>query len=321
MAQDEASRPAVTRTGYWRAEKLELGRRYAYRPEFVPLLLEYLGAKAGMRVLDVGCGTGFLACLLAEMLDDVEIIGVDADERLLEVARQRLEREGLAERVSLRQGDAYSLPFPDESFDLVTSHTLMCILSDPGKALREQIRVARVGGVVSAITCFCHTDGLPHYHGRYPLPGNYRIDELNFQLWRTWRQAVRARLLAVDDKLNQDLLWQFRAAGLQGVRIDGQLQIVSPGDDRLALEEAADYALDVHRETLARLQRWWQEHAEELMAAGFARQEFEELMELKRARYQYLQADPARVREVMEVFVEPHLIVRGTRPPFGDAGL
>jgi hypothetical protein len=148
------------------------------------------------------------------------------------------------------------------------------------------------------------------------LPGNHRIDELDLKLSRVWRLAVRPRLLGVDHSiLNLDLLWQFKAAGLQGVEINGNLKLFSPGDERVPVEEGAAYALDRHQKLIERITRWREEHGEELAAAGFSPAEFEELIALKRARHEYLQRDPARVREVMEVFTDPHLIVRGTRPP------
>ena len=106
-------------------ERLELTWRYAYRPEFVPLLMGYLGAQDGMSILDAGCGSGFLSRLLARTLSDVRVIGLDADEKMLALAGQMLAREGLNDRVTLREGDAYHLPFADETFDLVTSHTLL----------------------------------------------------------------------------------------------------------------------------------------------------------------------------------------------------
>ena len=121
----ESTRRSAPVTGFFEGERLELTWRYAYRSEFVPLLMDYLGARPGMRILDVGCGTGFLARLLAQTLDDVQVVGLDADEKMLDLARQMLAREGLAGRVELRQGDAYQLPFPDETFDLVTSQTLL----------------------------------------------------------------------------------------------------------------------------------------------------------------------------------------------------
>jgi hypothetical protein len=178
------------------------------------------------------------------------------------------------------------------------------------------MRVTRPGGSVSAIACFFHSDGLPHYHGRYPLPGNHRIDHLSQKLWGVWRLTVRPRLLGVDhDILNLDLVWQFRAAGLQDVQINGHLRLFSPGDARVPLEEGAAYALAAHQQLLERIIRWRDEHGQELAAAGFSPAEFDELITLKRARYKYLQGDPARVREMMEVFNDPNIIIRGTRPP------
>ena len=121
----EPNRSPTPVTGFFEGERLELTWRYAYRPEFVPLLMDYLGARSGMCILDVGCGTGFLARLLARTLNAVQVVGIDADEKMLDLAHQLLEREGLAGQVELRQGDAYQLPFPDETFDLVTSQTLL----------------------------------------------------------------------------------------------------------------------------------------------------------------------------------------------------
>jgi ubiquinone/menaquinone biosynthesis C-methylase UbiE len=125
MTGNTQSQPAAPVTSYFEAERIERRRRNTYRPEFVPLLLDFMGARSGMRILDVGCGTGSLARLLARSLDDVQVVGLDADEEMLELARQMLEREKLADRVTLRQEDAQRLPFPDASFDLVTSHNLL----------------------------------------------------------------------------------------------------------------------------------------------------------------------------------------------------
>jgi ubiquinone/menaquinone biosynthesis C-methylase UbiE len=111
--------------GYWEGEALERGRRYSYRFEFLPLLLDYLGARAKMRILDVGCGTGFLARLMAQNLQNVQVVGLEGDGKLLSLGQEKLVMETLEDRVSFRQGDAYQLPFKDDAFDLVTSHTLL----------------------------------------------------------------------------------------------------------------------------------------------------------------------------------------------------
>jgi ubiquinone/menaquinone biosynthesis C-methylase UbiE len=112
-------------SGFFEGERLELTWRYAYRSEFIPLLLDYLGAQPGTRILDVGCGSGFLARLLARNLDNVQVVGLDADEKMLGLARQMLEREDLVTKVELRDGDAFRIPFPDDAFDLVTSQSML----------------------------------------------------------------------------------------------------------------------------------------------------------------------------------------------------
>ena len=110
---------------YFKGDRLELSWRYAYRPEFVPLLLNYLGLQNGMSILDVGCGSAFLSRLMAKSLSEVQIIGIEADEKMLSLAEQMLARDGVQGQVTLQKGDAYDLPFADETFDLVTSQTVL----------------------------------------------------------------------------------------------------------------------------------------------------------------------------------------------------
>ncbi|MCP4424605.1 MAG: hypothetical protein GY803_08950 [Chloroflexi bacterium] len=183
--------------------------------------------------------------------------------------------------------------------------------------MREQARVTRVGGMVSAIACFCHSGGTPHYHGRYPLPKNHRIDELDVKLDRIWRRTIRPHLLNVDHTiLNMDLLWQFKNAGLQDVQINGHMALISPGDSRMPVDEGAAYALARHKKELDGLVKMQQEHGEKLITEGFSQAEFDELLTLKRERLAYLQGDPARVREVLEAFSEPLLIVQGRKSAY-----
>lgn len=84
-------------------------------------------------VLDVGCGTGELTAALATECPG-RIVGADRDPNLL---------AHLPERIAGVHADAYTLPFPDDSFDLVACQALLVNLSDPGRALREFVRVAR----------------------------------------------------------------------------------------------------------------------------------------------------------------------------------
>jgi SAM-dependent methyltransferase len=96
---------------------------------------------AGDRVLDVGCGTGVLARAAADRVAaDGQVTGLDLNEGMLAVARR------LRPKIDWRQGDATSLPFADESFDVVVSQFALMYFPDRTAALKEMVRVLRPGG-------------------------------------------------------------------------------------------------------------------------------------------------------------------------------
>ncbi len=98
----------------------------------------------GVRVLEIGCGTGYamLNLGLAGVLD--EAWGCDISRGMLEVCRDNAEKLGI--RVHLEQADAERLPYEDESFDLVIGHAVLHHLPDLDASLREIRRVLRPGG-------------------------------------------------------------------------------------------------------------------------------------------------------------------------------
>ncbi|MFF8957593.1 class I SAM-dependent methyltransferase [Streptomyces sp. NPDC014894] len=95
-------------------------------------------------VLDVGCGTGSLARLLAEV--GHRVTGVDLSPRMVERARVKLVAGGLAGRFLV--GDAAAPPLGDERFDVVLSRHLVWTLPDPGAALKEWVSRIRPGGTL-----------------------------------------------------------------------------------------------------------------------------------------------------------------------------
>ncbi|WP_297515254.1 methyltransferase domain-containing protein [Thermococcus sp.] len=101
------------------------------------LVFSMLRTKSG-RALDLGCGTGNYTLELK--MRGFDVIGLDASEGMLRIARSK----GL----NCVKGDAYSLPFPDESFDLVLSVTMFEFIHEPEKVLREIHRVLKPGGEV-----------------------------------------------------------------------------------------------------------------------------------------------------------------------------
>jgi SAM-dependent methyltransferase len=95
-------------------------------------------------VLDVGCGTGEITSRLAALFPDANITGIDLLEPHLALARERY--AGLADRVAFRQADAFALPFPDRSFDLVVCRHLLQAVPTPQRVIAEMVRVTRPGG-------------------------------------------------------------------------------------------------------------------------------------------------------------------------------
>jgi Methylase involved in ubiquinone/menaquinone biosynthesis len=113
--------------------------------------IELMEPRAGDDLLDVGCGTGVLLPLLAELATATgTVTGIDYAADLIEAARTRVASTPLAARIRLVQGDATSLPFKDDSFDAAHVERVLMHLEDPDAAIREMCRVVRPGGWVVA---------------------------------------------------------------------------------------------------------------------------------------------------------------------------
>lgn len=99
------------------------------------------------RILDVGCGTGVLASMLAARSPGRVVYGLDISPGMVEKAKS-LAREYGADRLHFVQGDAEALPFPDAEFDAVVSTLSFHHYPNPLQALREFRRVLRPAGLV-----------------------------------------------------------------------------------------------------------------------------------------------------------------------------
>jgi 2-polyprenyl-6-hydroxyphenyl methylase/3-demethylubiquinone-9 3-methyltransferase len=108
-----------------------------------PWVLERIVSHAGSsaRVLDVGCGGGFLSNQLAKAGLDVH--GLDASRESLEVA----ERYDETRSVRYLRGDALHLPYPDASFDVVCAMDFLEHVEEPARVIREAARVLRPNGL------------------------------------------------------------------------------------------------------------------------------------------------------------------------------
>lgn len=130
-------------------------------------------------VLDAGCGTGSLSCLLAG--DGHRVTGVDISSRMVGHARAKLAAAGLEGRFLV--GDATAPPTGDERFDVLLSRHLMWTLPDPWTALREWVARLRPGGTLLLVEGRWREaghGGVPYAAGAEALPwhGGIGADEL-----------------------------------------------------------------------------------------------------------------------------------------------
>jgi SAM-dependent methyltransferase len=100
------------------------------------------------RVLDVACGPGIVVEALARSAG--EVVGCDITPAMLEKARERCSRAGLA-NVLFMPGRAEALPFEEASFDVVVSRSAVHHFQDPTAAFREMARVVKRGGRVITV--------------------------------------------------------------------------------------------------------------------------------------------------------------------------
>ena len=115
----------------------------------LPLLCAALDSKPRPRILDVATGTARVPVLLAcQPWFDGAIDGLDLTPAMLERAQAKLDAAGLSARVVLHQGNAGDLPWPNASFDLVTSLEALEFFPRPRRALAEMVRVLKPGGVL-----------------------------------------------------------------------------------------------------------------------------------------------------------------------------
>jgi ubiquinone/menaquinone biosynthesis C-methylase UbiE len=123
----------------WHAKKAATDERPAATAPWHRLAEPHLGDVAGLRVLEVGCGRGAFAGLLADR-------GAHVTAADLSPEAVRITADWLGDRVETRVADICALPFEDESFDLVVSLETVEHTDDPTRALSELVRVTKRGG-------------------------------------------------------------------------------------------------------------------------------------------------------------------------------
>ena len=145
-ATDHDKAACATVAAQWGKDYWDGDRKYGYggfrydgrwRP-IAKKMVEHYNLKPGGRILDVGCGKGFLLYEFTQVLPGAEIVGVDISAYAVENSKEEV-------RPFLRVGNAAALPYQENSFDLVVSLTTLhnLYLDDLWNALREIERVGK----------------------------------------------------------------------------------------------------------------------------------------------------------------------------------
>jgi ubiquinone/menaquinone biosynthesis C-methylase UbiE len=166
--------------------------------------IEFLDVRPGMHILEVGSGLGLLAAEVASSAAGVQVFGVERSPAQIASAVNAL-------NVRYVQGDAHSLKFEDERFDLVYARFLLEHVTEPVVVLREMRRVARQRGRVAA----CEND-ITLLRLDPPCPAFERI-------WQSFQQHQQT--LGGDSHIGRRLYRLFRQAGLSHVELSVQPEV------------------------------------------------------------------------------------------------
>ena len=209
--------------GHSDAELRRLERQGAFYAEFTDDLMRRAGIRAGMRVLDVGCGVGDVALQAARLAGPSgAVLGIDRAPEALAIARARAQAAGL-DWCRFEPADIESFS-SSESFDAVIGRLVLMYLADPVAALRNLMRGLRPGGIVA----FQELE----VSSAHAVPDGPLVTQCT-----TWViEALRRAGAEID--MGPKLFAAFHSAGLPEPEMIGSISVIcraeSPGYENLA---------------------------------------------------------------------------------------
>ncbi|MGI6617621.1 MAG: class I SAM-dependent methyltransferase [Saccharofermentanales bacterium] len=263
---------------------LEATRMMMFDPDTRDVLIKWAGIKNGMRVLDVGCGTGALTFFLAEGLSDCEFVGLDIDEHFIACANEKKEQYATGgNSFSFVIGDALKLPFDNASFDAVVSHTFLTNVPDPHLALREMMRVGRVLSPVTSITAQSFKD-IPAHPGFYEKNHLEYYEEwvdLFIKLYSTYEEVLPKKdyLLGCDPLLVPRL---FSEVGMWDIRMHSLGKSCSVSNAAMKDEDKRRYIELLHEAELEKLDSFYELETFREKVSKKEAERFRELMKIRR---------------------------------------
>ena len=231
-------------------------------------LVPYL--KAGLRVLDFGCGPGTISVGLAEAVNPGEVHGVDIEESQIDLARAAA-KSGGHENATFHVGSVTELPFEDNYFDVAHCHAVLMHVPDTEGTLSEVKRVLKPGGIIAS---------------RETIVASCFAEPSTDELRTGW--SVFANLIAANGghpQIGRDLKNWFVKTGFEDVRASASFDVFSASEDvaflhgfimdwfflPYVIEAATKFGLATHEQ----FDEWrealevWKEHAGAIGAVAF----------------------------------------------------
>ena len=159
-------------------------------------LINMLEAGKPRKILDVATGTGDLAIQASKKIVDAEITGLDISTGMLEIARDKVAKKHLEDRIDFVPGDSEKMPFPEGSFDAVTVAFGVRNFENLEKGLKEMHRVLREGGEVFILEFSTPRNKIIrtvyNFYFRYLLPFIGRVTSKDPKAYKYLYESVQA---------------------------------------------------------------------------------------------------------------------------------
>ena len=294
------SRPYYSLRYLRRSRKL-YGRYLASKSWVGQQYREFLQLRRGMRIVDIGCGTGDFTRYIVRLIPGkCQALGIDSRTSSLRAAELETRTAGLSNRVSYKQGDAYNLPVADDYADLTCCRSVLMHLQDPIEGVKEMTRITRREGLVAAEE---PSEMISLYD-----PEDEDFAKLARKIYPEYCEGIR-KLEGKDYEIGERLPTIFREAGLGEIRAELRGDLFMPSDSRTSIRDVKaqiQMELGIHQETKADFQR-------ALEAAKVSSSRITRFLSLQEKQFRRLLASRERLRGNTTFFGAARCLVTGRK--------
>jgi ubiquinone/menaquinone biosynthesis C-methylase UbiE len=280
----------------------EIYRRYLETKPWVDQLYSsFLNIKPGQKIVDVGCGTGDFTRLLARLSNGkAKILGIDSNEKSIKAATADSKEAGLSQTVSFRPGDVNKIPLEDGFADLVCCRTLLMHLPNPVKAVKEMVRITKIGGSVVAVE--------PGRMTGFYDPNDEAYVKLARRASNAWHDGIK-KLEGKEYRIGEKLPGIFQKAELSEIKAEIQADAWLYTDPRRSLNDVKDelrFDYSMFKDRRRRDRKY-------LIAGGMPSSKVSSYFDRLESRTKALLSDDQKLRNDPSVYGASFFLVSGTR--------